>query len=282
MLNDPASSPVQLNESHWGKIDDSAKPQDFASYLEFIEGSKVIKFLRENLFDLLPFTRNSRVLDAGCGLGAHTRALAKKIGPAGSVTGIDRSGLMIEKAKSFPVEVGSAEIRFDTGDICALPYENECFDAIFTDRVFIHVSEPERALAEFRRVLKPGGYVAMSETDWSVTDITPSSEQLTLLVAEKLSSFANASFGAEMDKYFRQAGFEVLQHNGHFHSHKEYDLTWKVMNMEGAGHRLIEKGLLTKEQYVALKEGLQQAEVSGEFEVKGTMYFGLAQKKEVL
>ena len=282
MLNDPASSPVQLNESLWETIDDSDKPQDFASYLEFMEVSKMAEYLREPLFELLPFTNKSRVLDAGCGLGAHSRALAKRIGPEGFVTGIDRSGHMIEKAKSLPVEIGSAELNFDTGDICALPYEDEQFDVVFTDRVFIHVTQPEKALAEFHRVLKPGGHVVMSETDWSVTKVTPSSEHIKLLLEEKVSSFANGTFGAKMDIFLNRAGFKVLHHKGLFHTQTQYDLTWKLMNMEGAGNRLVEKGILTQDDFTALKEFLKQSEIAGEFEVSGAMYFGLAQKEEQL
>lgn len=282
MFNDPTSSPVLLNESYWGKVDDASQPQDYAAYLEFVESSNVAKLLRGTLFDLLPLSADSRVLDAGCGLGAHARALAERIGPDGFVWGIDKSRVMIERARALPAATGSAELIFETGDICELPYGDESFDAVLTDRVMIHVSQPERALAEFFRVLKPGGHLVMSETDWSVFAITPASKATRLLVEEKIGSFTNPSFGADMTDYMKETGFKVLQHKNIFHGNREYDFTWRMMNLEGAGRRLVEKGQISDADFESLKESLEDAEQAGELIINGAMYFGLAQKERKL
>jgi ubiquinone/menaquinone biosynthesis C-methylase UbiE len=94
------------------------------------------------------------VLDVACGPG-YVSAAAKQLGAV--PTGMDFSENMISIAKTmFP------EISFTQGDAQNLPFEDASFDRVLINFGLLHVSHPERACAEARRVLKPKGRLAFS------------------------------------------------------------------------------------------------------------------------
>ena len=95
------------------------------------------------------------VLDAGCGTGGLLRRLAAAAGDC-RFQGLDFSPLACELARErtgLPVTLGS---------VLALPFGDTTFDAIVSCDVVCQVAEPERALAEFRRVLRPGGVLILT------------------------------------------------------------------------------------------------------------------------
>jgi demethylmenaquinone methyltransferase / 2-methoxy-6-polyprenyl-1,4-benzoquinol methylase len=96
-----------------------------------------------------------RVLDACCGTGDLALA-GKAVG--GTVTGLDFSGRMLERARGK-----SAEIEWVQGDVLALPFEEAAFDAATVGFGVRNLDDLERGLAELRRVVRPGGRLAILE-----------------------------------------------------------------------------------------------------------------------
>ncbi len=94
------------------------------------------------------------LLDVCCGPGMIAEAAAAL---GAEATGIDFSAAAVRIASS---RVGTA--RFDVGDAQSLPYADDHFDAVVCGFGIIHLPHPNRALAEMRRVLKPGGRLALS------------------------------------------------------------------------------------------------------------------------
>lgn len=93
-------------------------------------------------------------LDLCCGHGIVTQGLLE----AGSrVTGLDFSPAMLELARAR-----SPDAEFMEGDATALPFEDKCFDAVTMGFGMLHIPDPDRALSEARRVLRPGGRFAYS------------------------------------------------------------------------------------------------------------------------
>jgi demethylmenaquinone methyltransferase/2-methoxy-6-polyprenyl-1,4-benzoquinol methylase len=97
-----------------------------------------------------------RVLDACCGTG--DLALAAKEAGAGSVTGLDFSPRMLERARAK-----SREIEWVQGDLLALQFDDASFDAATVGFGVRNLEDLERGLAELRRVLRPGGRLAILE-----------------------------------------------------------------------------------------------------------------------
>jgi SAM-dependent methyltransferase len=104
------------------------------------------------------------VLDIGCGPGTITADLARRVAP-GAVVGIDRSEEVIEQARSA---TGLPDnVRFATGDVYALDLPAAGFDVVHAHQVLQHLSDPVAALAEMRRVCRPGGVVAARDSDYA-------------------------------------------------------------------------------------------------------------------
>lgn len=106
---------------------------------------------------LLPHLQQGmRLLDAGCGPGTITLDLAKGVAP-GEVVGIDQGPEQIEAARQHAAQQQAKQVRFEVADICALPFPDNSFDAVYCNGVLAHLQHPEQAVRELYRVLKPGG-----------------------------------------------------------------------------------------------------------------------------
>lgn len=106
------------------------------------------------------------VLDVACGPGILACALAPFVR---TVTGIDITAAMIDQAQARQERVGLRNLRWFVGDATALPFESGTFDRVTTRYSFHHMPEPAAALAEMKRVCRPGGRII-------VIDATPSPE----------------------------------------------------------------------------------------------------------
>lgn len=105
-----------------------------------------------SLFDSLSVAPGSSVLEAGCGTGRTSCLLAQR---GFRVTAIDMLPEMIEKARKRS-ELMQVDVDFFVGDISALPFSSDQFDMVVAESV-TNFAAAERAVAEYYRVLKPGG-----------------------------------------------------------------------------------------------------------------------------
>jgi len=103
------------------------------------------------------------VLDAGCGPGTITLGLARKVAP-GVVTGIDLEDSQFAKSSEQARREGLA-VEFRKANVYDLPFREHCFDAVFSHALLEHLADPIAALAELRRVLKPGGLIGVRAGD---------------------------------------------------------------------------------------------------------------------
>jgi SAM-dependent methyltransferase len=122
---------------------------------------------------LLPWLKpGMTLLDCGCGPGTITVGLAKAVVP-GRVVGIDLEESQFETAQQIARERGATNIEWKAASIYQLPFPDNSFDVVFSHALFEHLGEPEAALQEISRVLRPDGLVALSSPDWSGNLMAP-------------------------------------------------------------------------------------------------------------
>jgi SAM-dependent methyltransferase len=115
---------------------------------------------------LLPrLEATARVLDVGCGPGTITVDLAARV-PQGEVVGVDAAGDVLDLARQEAGRQGRPNVRFEAGDVYHLAFADASFDVVHAHQVLQHLGNPVGALAEMRRVCRPGGLIAARDSDY--------------------------------------------------------------------------------------------------------------------
>jgi SAM-dependent methyltransferase len=122
---------------------------------------------------LIPHLNPSmRLLDVGCGPGSITVGLADVVA-GGEVVGVDLQDEPLNQARARAARRGAANVSFERADLYRLPFPDASFDAAFANGVLTHLDDAMRALAEIRRVLRPGGVLGMRDPDFGATLFSP-------------------------------------------------------------------------------------------------------------
>jgi SAM-dependent methyltransferase len=168
----------------------------------------------QTLTDLLHhdthYPAGSRVLEAGCGIGAQTVILARN-SPNAHITSLDISEDSLCRAQENARQEGITNVTFRQGDIFHLPFEPASFDHIFVCFVLEHLAEPKRALEQLRPLLKEGGTLTVIEGDHGSTFFHPESADanraIDCLVELQKNAGGNALIGRELFPLVAGAGY---------------------------------------------------------------------------
>src|SRR6516165_9009992 len=101
-----------------------------------------------------------RLIDVACGPGVVTAALAPN---AASIVAFDATEQMLETAKARCARAGLSNVEFQSGDAESLPFADAQFDGAVTRAAVHHFADPQRAINEMFRVLRPGGTVVIAD-----------------------------------------------------------------------------------------------------------------------
>lgn len=116
----------------------------------------------EALIDQLSLRNAERVLDVACGTGVTTRLTRARIGPDGSVAGLDVNAPMLAQAKEL---AGDLDIAWIASDVCDSGLPSESYDVILSQHGYHYFPDKPQALREFLRLLAPGGRLGFSIWD---------------------------------------------------------------------------------------------------------------------
>jgi ubiquinone/menaquinone biosynthesis C-methylase UbiE len=160
----------------------------------------------------LPYLRpGMRLLDCGCGVGSITLDLAELVKP-GETVGIDVDAAQLELARAAATTRQIGSVRFEVGNVYELPFADASFDAALAHTVLFHLNEPLRALKELRRILAPGGIVAVSDDDWSTWVVAPEDSAMHRMMRELAPRLVAANGGSpfyarNLRRLLLEAGF---------------------------------------------------------------------------
>lgn len=114
------------------------------------------------LADRLPIAAGQQILDIGCGLGGPARYIAKRF--QCEVSGLDITKPFVEAANKLTALLRmEMQVSIEHGDGQKLPYADACFDGAYAQHVTMNVADRPRFFSEASRVLKPGGFFALTE-----------------------------------------------------------------------------------------------------------------------
>jgi ubiquinone/menaquinone biosynthesis C-methylase UbiE len=167
-------------------------------------GTWKVHVLRRALNDLQPMIparqRFARILDVGCGFGHSFHELAQRFQPD-VIVGLDADPGLIERAGP-QAQSCAAKVALQAGNAAAMPWPDASFDMVYCHQTFHHIVAQEEALAEFFRVLKPGGVLLFAESTRKYIH----SLQIRLLFRHPMDVQRTAEAYTAM---IRQAGFDL-------------------------------------------------------------------------
>lgn len=172
-----------------------------------------LRAMEDHLYDSLGLPSGAEVLDAGCGVGHVAIQLARRGLRIQAIDVVDRH---IQKARRNVEAVGLEKVvKIYKMDYHHLAFADETLDGVYTMETLVHATEPERVLAEFFRVLRPGGAIALYEYDHDNVDLAPHHERDSMAQINKYAAMpANVRFNqAVLQCMLEQTGFQDVTVN---------------------------------------------------------------------
>jgi SAM-dependent methyltransferase len=247
---------------------------DLSRYLEETSRSEALRRVADCAFELMAPLTGKSVLEVGCGNGVLLPRLAEAVGPSGRVMGIDHSEAFIVEAKARMEATGFAATgAVQQADAYHLPFADATFDTAHCERVLMHLEDPSAALAEMKRVVRPGGWIVAVEPDWAglrIDHVDPDGMHLLLVRARR-----SRHPGMGVTLYRRMGELGLIERRAvplqtaqtDFEVLKGYGLT-----LPPAADALVADGTLTRQRADALLSGLEEANASGLFYSVTTMH----------
>jgi ubiquinone/menaquinone biosynthesis C-methylase UbiE len=196
------------------------------------------------------YPAGSRVLEAGCGVGAQTVTLARN-SPNALITSVDISETSLVEAKTRVAAAGLTNVQFEQADIFNLAYGPDSFDHIFVCFVLEHLSRPVEALRTLKNHLKQGGTITVIEGDHGSVYFYPDSEAAHKAIQCQIElqrrAGGNAMIGRELYPLLRQAGFNSVC------------VSPRMVYVDSSRPELVEG--FTKKTFTAMTEGIRESAI---------------------
>jgi len=153
----------------------------------------------------------SRGIDVGCGVGLYTLWLAEAVGPDGRVLGIEPSAERVEAARALVGDrLRPPRLEFQVGDGVEMDAPAASFDWLWCGNVLHHIPDTPAALKEFARVVRPGGRIAIMESQTLAAMFLPGHPSLERRIQEAESERSREEAGARTFQERRQRTLESL------------------------------------------------------------------------
>ena len=196
------------------------------------------------------YPEGSRILEAGCGIGAQTITLARN-SPGACITSIDIAESSVAIAKKRVVEAGFTNVRFQQGDIFNLTFDPESFDHIFVCFVLEHLARPHEALNSLSNLLKAGGTITVIEGDHGSTYFYPDDDAAHQAIQCQIElqkrAGGNANIGRELYPLLNAVGFGSIS------------VSPRMVYVDASKPRLVEG--FTKNTFTAMIEGIRESSI---------------------
>ncbi len=203
------------------------------------------------------------VVDVGCGPGFDAVTLARSVGDSGRVIGIDADPEMVKQAAARVQSEGCAEnVMITIGNALQLPLPDRDVDACRSERLLMHLRDPERAVSEMARITRPGGRVVCIEPDWGTLSIDCDSVHVERRLARFTadSALANGYAGRRLHGLFGAAGLVERKLVVLAIYLTDYELTRYLVCFERTHEAAIAAGIASRDELQNLYRELESAQ----------------------
>ena len=208
------------------------------------------------------------LLDVGCGPASITADLAERVAP-GRVVALDAAAGALEAARETLHERGlSEQVEVTSGDVMALPFEDASFDVVHAHQVLQHLADPVGALAEMRRVTRPGGIVAVRDAIYSAMTWFPEPAGMeqwrSVYMATARANGGEPDAGSRLLSWARAAGFTDVTASASTWCYATpadrawQSQTWAQRCLTSFGPRAVELGLADGADLEAMAQAWRQ------------------------
>lgn len=241
---------------------DVALQARLATVLELRAAEPQQRAMLESYLAEVSLPDSATALDVGCGTGAVSRVLAET-SSIREVIGIDPSPVFVDKARELTREFARG-VSFRTGDARALEFADASFDLVVFHTVLCHIPEPERALREARRVLRPAGWLAIFDGDYPTTSVAIDAfDPLQSTVAAMIASYVhNPWLTRRLRNVLSGMDFTITSLRSHGYVQTENPAYMLTLIDRGADLLL---GTIGVDQAEALKTEARRRVTAGEF-----------------
>jgi SAM-dependent methyltransferase len=150
-----------------------------------------------------------RVLDLGTGVGDVALAVANRVGPTGSVLGIDQSPSALDVARQRAERAKASNVEFVEGDLTTATIDGE-FDAVVGRLVLLYVDDPAAVIRRYASTIRPGGVFVAMEYEMTAAGVLPSTELSRVVVGWIVEAFGRSGLdpilGPRLSSMFNAAG----------------------------------------------------------------------------
>ena len=245
-------------------VDASGLSEYFIDYLDGARRQPVIAQSKAWSLRQLQLESGQRALDVGCGTGEDVVTIAAQVGPTGDAVGLDSSQAMITEVAKRHSHV--PQVSFRVGDAHLLPFESGSFDGCRAERLLQHLSDPDGALAEIARVLKPGGRVALVDPDFETLVIEGSDPTMsTKIWLNHMERLPQPRIGRRLRGLLTANGFIDITLAAGVVMHTEFDQSKRAFGLAAAAVGAATAGVITAKEGELWLTDLQRASETHQF-----------------
>ncbi len=281
-VDEAAAEPVGtgargFRRSAMESVDDEAFRR-LVDVLDLQARAPAIRRIRSWTLDRLAPQPGETTVDIGSGTGEDVQLFAGRVGETGRAVGVEPSSRMRALAETRAREAGSRAIFLDA-DAHDLPFEDATVDVVRSERVFQHLDDPERAASEVARVLRPGGRVAIIDSDWGSAIMHPGHPD----VVRRLQVFmwgdwANPFSGRRLPRLLTMAGLTVDPDIGSQATILPQQVAGAAPMIEHSTAGAVAEGAITADERATLLADLARAAQEGWAFVSVTVFSVVAVK----
>ncbi|MBI5523441.1 MAG: methyltransferase domain-containing protein [Desulfarculus sp.] len=258
-------------------VDGDADLAKLTACLGFLAGLPSFQAYKARSYQMMRLKPGQTVADLGCGLGFDLPELARRVRPGGRVVGLDASRRLLAQARE--VAGGLEGVELVQGDILALGFPANTFDAVRVDRTLQHVTDPRQAIAEMRRVLRPGGWLVAAEPDWGTFVIDCQDVATSDLVAQRWrQGFRNPHIGRGLGRMLREEGLGEVAVEGFILLAQGLEAVDMVYDLCKTVEMLKEEEGRERERLAAWLEDLRRQDASAGVSASVTLFLACGHK----